>query len=108
MEGRKRIRIPVGVATMMVLVWSLAFIPCLLACPSSKNGKENCRDCIVGRMKYECPACEPILRCMAMCLWDGTSRSLCVKRCDCRGGKPSPSDCKRCMAPCKCSCALYS
>ncbi|KAF9612966.1 hypothetical protein IFM89_004669 [Coptis chinensis] len=74
-----------------------------LACSSSKGN--GCRDCIADQMKYGCPACAPILRCMARCLWGGKSQSVCSKKCDCNGGKPRLSDCKKCMSRCKCSCA---
>ncbi|OWM83348.1 hypothetical protein CDL15_Pgr012829 [Punica granatum] len=73
------------------------------SCPS--YGSE-CSGCITERMKYGCPRCRPLLKCMARCLWGGRSRALCTKRCDCNSskGKPRLSDCKKCMSKCRCSC----
>ncbi|XP_041024006.1 uncharacterized protein LOC121264772 [Juglans microcarpa x Juglans regia] len=87
---------------MMLLMILLVISPVgMLAC--TPNGGE-CKDCIISQMKYGCPSCVPVIRCMARCLWAGSSRSNCVKRCDCNGGSPKLSDCKRCMSRCKCSC----
>ncbi|KAI7999393.1 hypothetical protein LOK49_LG09G01421 [Camellia lanceoleosa] len=87
---------------MVLLILVLKSCP-VLACPS--DGSE-CRNCIVDRLKNGCPPCVPILRCMARCLWGGTSRSKCMKKCDCSsdGGYPRLADCKKCMSRCKCSC----
>ncbi|XP_022723215.1 uncharacterized protein LOC111280265 [Durio zibethinus] len=74
-----------------------------LACPSNGSG---CKDCILDQMKYSCPSCVPLIRCMARCLWGGTSSSNCINRCDCNGGKPRLSDCRKCMSRCKCSCVV--
>ncbi|KAL6197697.1 hypothetical protein ACLB2K_033303 [Fragaria x ananassa] len=73
-------------------------------CPANDG---ECTSCIVNQMKFGCPKCVPILRCMARCLWGGTSRMNCIKKCDCGGGTPKLSDCKRCMARCKCSCMSF-
>ncbi|CAM8903107.1 unnamed protein product [Rhodiola kirilowii] len=73
--------------------------------PGKKAGKE-CRTCIVNQMKFGCPKCVPLLRCMARCLWNGTARNKCSNRCDCNGGKPSLGECKSCMSKCKCSCVV--
>ncbi|KAB1221775.1 hypothetical protein CJ030_MR2G001466 [Morella rubra] len=84
---------------MLLMLW-LVTLPAL-ACPS--NGSE-CKHCIVAQMKYGCPSCVPVIRCMARCLWGGSSRYKCEKKCDCNGGSPKPVDCKICMSRCKCSC----
>ncbi|OVA16319.1 hypothetical protein BVC80_8975g7 [Macleaya cordata] len=101
MEERKQFQFAI-VAMILLLVWSFVIIPSLGCSSSNRNG---CKDCIRDQMKYGCPACTPILRCMATCLWGGKVQSKCVKQCDCNGGKPRLSDCKKCMARCKCSCA---
>uniref|UniRef100_A0A7N0UHV8 Uncharacterized protein n=1 Tax=Kalanchoe fedtschenkoi TaxID=63787 RepID=A0A7N0UHV8_KALFE len=75
--------------------------------PGKKTGKE-CRTCIVDQLKFGCPKCVPLLRCMARCLWSGTARDKCGKRCDCGGAKPGLGECKRCMSRCKCSCVVRS
>ncbi|KAL1832289.1 hypothetical protein ACET3Z_001940 [Daucus carota] len=68
------------------LIMSLIISLPALACPA--DGSE-CKDCIASRMKSDCPACAPIMRCMAQCLWDkGMSQKQCVKKCDCDGGYP--------------------
>ncbi|KAI4295995.1 hypothetical protein L6164_035988 [Bauhinia variegata] len=90
----------VQVQAVFMLIMLLAVAP-TLGCPP--NGK-SCKDCIVDQMKHGCPPCMPILHCMARCLWGGTSRTNCVKKCDCNDGYPTLSDCKRCMSKCKCSC----
>ncbi|GMJ14131.1 hypothetical protein HRI_005082300 [Hibiscus trionum] len=96
--------------------WALGMVILLMLCSlmaspalgCSNNGgggdKNGCKDCLVEQMKYGCPRCVPLLRCMARCMWGGASRSRCINRCDCNGGKPSLSDCKKCMSRCKCSC----
>ncbi|XP_038711508.1 uncharacterized protein LOC120005765 [Tripterygium wilfordii] len=84
----------------MIVLWSALMSPAV-ACPPDRS---QCKDCIVDQFKYGCPKCVPVLRCMARCLWGGTSKGNCVKRCDCNGGKPTLSDCKKCMSRCKCSC----
>ncbi|XP_019265114.1 PREDICTED: uncharacterized protein LOC109242719 [Nicotiana attenuata] len=71
-------------------------------CPTDGDG---CRNCIVNHMKVDCPKCAPIMRCMAKCLWGGTSRTKCTKKCDCKGVYPRLSDCKNCLSQCKCSCS---
>ncbi|WOG83119.1 hypothetical protein DCAR_0102293 [Daucus carota subsp. sativus] len=86
------------------LIMSLIISLPALACPA--DGSE-CKDCIANRMKSDCPACAPIMRCMAQCLWDkGMSQKQCVKKCDCDGGYPRVSDCKKCLLQCKCSCSV--
>ncbi|XVF87839.1 hypothetical protein PTKIN_Ptkin18bG0153000 [Pterospermum kingtungense] len=89
------------VLLLLIVLWSMVTYSPALACPSNGSG---CRNCILDQMKYGCPSCVPLIRCMARCLWGGTSRSNCIKRCDCDGGKPTLSDCKRCMSRCKCTC----
>ncbi|XP_015878661.3 uncharacterized protein LOC107414952 [Ziziphus jujuba] len=91
------------VPMMLLVVWLMMISPAK-GCPS--DGRE-CKTCIVNQMKFGCPACAPILRCMARCLWSGSSRRNCIKRCDCGGGTPKLSDCKKCMSRCKCSCMAY-
>ncbi|XP_073154153.1 uncharacterized protein [Henckelia pumila] len=89
-------------ATMLVL-WEMAS-PCLGSCYS--NGGGDCKKCIVNQMKYGCPRCVPMMQCMARCLWCGTSRSRCIKKCDCGSGYPRLADCKKCLLQCKCSCSV--
>ncbi|PIA38265.1 hypothetical protein AQUCO_02800144v1 [Aquilegia coerulea] len=109
MEKMKCFR--VEVIQVMLCVWLLIIMPSL-ACSSSKTNS-TCRDCILDQMKYVCPGCVPILRCMAKCLWGNLSQSKCtknlqskcIKKCDCNGGTPRLSDCKKCMSRCKCSCS---
>ncbi|GLT41357.1 hypothetical protein SLA2020_154280 [Shorea laevis] len=98
MEEKKLPSLALGLLLLLML-WFM--IPPGMACPSDGSG---CKECIVNQMKYGCPSCVPLLRCMARCLWSGTCRSDCIKRCDCGGGKPSLSECKKCMSRCKCSC----
>ncbi|KAE8715147.1 BAG family molecular chaperone regulator 5 [Hibiscus syriacus] len=92
---------------ILLMLWSSMATPAL-GCSSNGSGggsnKNGCKDCLVDQMKYGCPRCVPLLRCMARCMWGGASRSRCINRCDCNGGKPSLSDCKKCMSRCKCSC----
>ncbi|KAE7995289.1 hypothetical protein FH972_000107 [Carpinus fangiana] len=88
------------VSMMLLMIWS-AISPAQ-ACQASGG---ECRVCIVEQLKFGCPSCVPVIRCMARCLWGGRSRSVCVKRCDCNGGGPKLSDCKKCLSRCKCSCA---
>ncbi|KAF6144982.1 hypothetical protein GIB67_013333 [Kingdonia uniflora] len=97
MEGRNGVLLAIIVAMLLLnIVPSPSF-----ACPSKGNG---CKNCISDQMKYSCPSCVPILQCMSKCLWGGSSQSKCIKKCDCDGGKPRLSDCKKCMGRCKCSC----
>ncbi|XVF27996.1 hypothetical protein REPUB_Repub14bG0157700 [Reevesia pubescens] len=98
MGGKKLPTLALGMM-MLLMLWLM--ISPALACPSNGSG---CKDCILDQMKYGCPSCVPLIRCMARCLWGGTSRSKCINRCDCNGGKPRLSDCKKCMSRCKCSC----
>ncbi|KAK4259100.1 hypothetical protein QN277_005467 [Acacia crassicarpa] len=88
-------------AAAAALVVIVMLVSPVLGCSPSGRG---CKDCIVNQLKQSCPPCSPILHCMARCLWDGTSRSVCIKKCDCNNGYPTLSDCKRCMLKCKCSC----
>ncbi|KAH6795887.1 hypothetical protein C2S51_036873 [Perilla frutescens var. frutescens] len=85
----------------VLILWGVAAPPCA-GCPS---GGRVCSDCIVRQMKSGCPGCVPLMQCMGKCLWGGASRSNCVKKCDCDGGYPRLSDCKKCVAQCKCSCS---
>ncbi|ESR63100.1 hypothetical protein CICLE_v10017269mg [Citrus x clementina] len=91
-----------GIVSVMLLVLWLMISP-TLACGPSPDAS-GCKDCIADQMKYGCPSCVPLLHCMARCLWGGTARAKCIHKCDCDGGKPTLSDCKKCMARCKCSC----
>ncbi|XVF75240.1 hypothetical protein PTKIN_Ptkin13bG0171500 [Pterospermum kingtungense] len=100
MEGKKLPTIALGMIMLLLMLWSMTSPA--VACPSS-NGS-GCKDCILDQMKYGCPSCVPLLRCMARCLWGGASRSNCINRCDCNGGKPTLSSCKKCMSRCKCIC----
>ncbi|XP_047323122.1 uncharacterized protein LOC124926854 [Impatiens glandulifera] len=83
---------------MVAMVLESSFIS---ACPS---GGRECKTCILDRFKKDCPPCAPILRCMAQCLWSGTSQGKCIKYCDCNNRYPNIYDCKKCMSKCKCSC----
>ncbi|KAJ4704026.1 TNFR/CD27/30/40/95 cysteine-rich region [Melia azedarach] len=87
---------------LMVMLW-LTITQAAVACGPAKD-RSGCKDCIVDQMKYSCPSCVPLFHCMARCLWGGTARAKCIRKCDCDGGKPRLSDCKKCMARCKCSC----
>ncbi|KAL2483928.1 hypothetical protein Fot_45372 [Forsythia ovata] len=87
------------VCILLLILWEMA-LPSM-ACPS--DGTE-CSNCILNRMKSGCPGCVPIMQCMARCLWSGTTRSKCIKKCDCAGGYPRLVDCKKCLSQCKCSC----
>ncbi|KAL8099915.1 hypothetical protein AgCh_032248 [Apium graveolens] len=63
------------------LIMSLMISLPALACPA--DGSEF-KDCITNRMKLDCPACAPIMRCMAQCLWDNDmSQKQCVEKCHC-------------------------
>ncbi|KAJ7967779.1 TNFR/CD27/30/40/95 cysteine-rich region [Quillaja saponaria] len=100
MEVNKQFTIA-HVSLTLLMLWLVVFP--VEGCPP--DGR-TCRDCILNQMKHDCPPCGPILHCMARCLWDGSSKPRCVKKCDCNGrnGYPTLSDCKRCMSRCKCSC----
>ncbi|KAL5769243.1 hypothetical protein ACOSP7_015803 [Xanthoceras sorbifolium] len=67
-----------------------------LSTRSSKKDRSGCKDCVANQMRYGCPSCVPLLHRMA--------RTKCIQKCDCNGGKPKLSDCKKCMSRCKCSC----
>ncbi|WCJ28122.1 hypothetical protein M5689_009831 [Euphorbia peplus] len=98
MERKKLFSVPV-VSTMLLMLWLM--ISPSLACPPRTM---TCEDCIVDQMKNGCPSCVPNLRCMTRCLWSGISRSNCIKKCNFDGGKPTLSECKKCVSSCKCSC----
>ncbi|PON91353.1 hypothetical protein TorRG33x02_129160 [Trema orientale] len=87
------------VVPIVVLLGLWLMMSPALACPYHGS---QCKDCILKQMKCSCTSCVPVLRCMARCLWGGSSRANCVRRCDC--GSPKLSDCKTCMSRCKCSC----
>ncbi|EOA36403.1 hypothetical protein CARUB_v10010850mg [Capsella rubella] len=71
--------------------------------PPSRN---SCKTCMAEQMKYVCPKCVPVLRCMARCLWGGVTQKTCTTTCGCdTAAKPSLLECKRCVSRCKCSCA---
>ncbi|KAG7653994.1 hypothetical protein ISN44_As01g012110 [Arabidopsis suecica] len=72
--------------------------------PPSRN---SCKTCMAEQMKYDCPKCVPVLRCMARCLWGGVTQRKCTTTCGCdTAAKPSLLECKRCVSRCKCSCAV--
>ncbi|CAI9086895.1 OLC1v1020818C1 [Oldenlandia corymbosa var. corymbosa] len=108
--GRRRRRSigTVGVVVLLILMMLMATemggVVVITACPSYDNGS-GCSKCLANRFKNSCPACVPIMRCMARCLWRGTSRNLCVKKCDCNSDYPKLLDCKKCLSQCKCSCS---
>ncbi|CAK7345086.1 unnamed protein product [Dovyalis caffra] len=116
MEEEKKKRLAFPVVLMMLLMFSLMISPALASCSSGGHGSKGsggtkkppggsgCKDCVLDQMKYSCPNCVPILHCVARCLWGGSLIPKCTKRCDCDGGKPTLSDCKKCMSRCKCSC----
>ncbi|GMY36723.1 hypothetical protein FCV25MIE_31965 [Fagus crenata] len=99
MEGKQQHSKLAFMSMMLLMIW-LVISP-VLACPP--NGGQ-CKVCIVNQMKFGCPSCAPLLRCMAQCLWGGSSRYICVNRCNCNTGYPNLSACKTCMSKCKCSC----
>ncbi|XP_030553022.1 uncharacterized protein LOC115757069 [Rhodamnia argentea] len=86
---------------LMLVLWLLMVPPQATACPSDGGA---CRDCIVDQLSHCCPSCGPVLRCMGRCLWGGSSQVQCTRRCNCDGGTPKLSNCKKCMSKCKCSC----
>lgn len=90
---------PLLLTVVLLISWSLVTSAC-----SDDDTATDCKGCILNRMKYDCPSCVRTLRCMAKCLWAGTPRIKCTKRCDCNEGYPRLSDCKKCMSKCKCSC----
>ncbi|KAK7303374.1 hypothetical protein RJT34_14278 [Clitoria ternatea] len=92
----------VAVQAQAVLLIMLVVASPIMSCPPTDGS--GCKDCIVNQMINSCPPCTPILHCMARCLWDGSSRPNCIKKCDCNNTYPTLSDCKRCMYKCKCSC----
>ncbi|KAF9679365.1 hypothetical protein SADUNF_Sadunf06G0007400 [Salix dunnii] len=117
MEEKKGFAFPA--VLMMLLMFSLMISPALASCSSGGSGAKGsggtkpsdgsgCKDCVLDQMKYGCPTCVPILHCMARCLWGGSPRSKCITRCDCDGGKPTLSECKKCMSRCKCSCVTMA
>ncbi|KAL8512033.1 hypothetical protein ACS0TY_018480 [Phlomoides rotata] len=97
----KTSRMRIVVQVVMVIVWARA-----LGCSGCPSDGSECSNCIMTRMKSGCPGCVPILQCMARCLWAGSSRSICTKKCDCKGGYPRLGDCKKCLSQCKCSCSM--
>ncbi|KAL5838777.1 hypothetical protein ACOSQ3_015946 [Xanthoceras sorbifolium] len=104
MEEKKTLALVVSM--MMLLMISFSMVSPALGCPptTAKKDRSGCKNCVVDQMRYGCPSCVPLLHCMARCLWGGTSRTKCIQKCDCNGGKPKLSDCKKCMSRCKCSC----
>lgn len=104
METKKRIVSFQLQAQALLLVMMMVASP-IMSCPPTDG--RGCKDCIVNQMKNACPPCTPILHCMARCLWDGSSRPNCIKKCDCNTTYPTLSDCKGCMSKCKCSCVNY-
>ncbi|KAL2932309.1 Plexin-B2 [Bienertia sinuspersici] len=73
------------VLSMLVISWVANLQASVASC--SYDGSD-CRDCILKQMRYDCPSCVTILRCMAKCLWGGTARSKCTNRCDCNDKFP--------------------
>ena len=100
MEAKKK-AMGVQVQALLLIMLVVVASPTLGCTPSDGRG---CKDCIVSQMRNACPSCMPILHCMAWCLWGGSPRPNCIKKCDCNNGYPTLSDCKRCMSKCKCSC----
>ncbi|XP_062088513.1 uncharacterized protein LOC133795080 [Humulus lupulus] len=97
---KKMLSAPAAIPILVLLL--LWLMPALLACTYDGS---RCKDCILKQMKCGCPSCVPVLRCMAKCLWGGSSRANCIQRCNCgSNGNPKLSDCKKCMSKCKCSC----
>ena len=104
MEAKRRLSTTTAALSMLLLTVVLMNFPAAKACPSDGS---QCRSCILDRFKSDCPPCVPILRCMAKCLWGGTTPGAkCAKQCDCNEGYPRLSDCKKCMSKCKCSCSV--
>ncbi|KAE8664446.1 hypothetical protein F3Y22_tig00112762pilonHSYRG00005 [Hibiscus syriacus] len=101
MEGRKQPTFALAIMLLLMVLWSMSSPA--VACPLKGDGN-GCKDCVVQQMSYGCPSCVPLIRCMTRCLWGGAARSDCMNRCDCNDGKPTLSDCKKCMSRCKCSC----
>lgn len=89
------------IVLVLLLVVLMALRPAL-ACSSDGT---DCSTCIRNRMKFNCPACTSSMQCMARCLWAGTSRANCIKKCDCNKDYPRLADCKKCLVPCKCKCS---
>ncbi|KAK2652938.1 hypothetical protein Ddye_012794 [Dipteronia dyeriana] len=112
MEEKKKVMMinRVAIVSIMVLMVVFSSVPpaMSLSCSPKTKNRSGCKDCVADQMKYGCPACVPLLHCMARCLWGGTSRTKCIQKCDCNGigGKPKLSDCKKCMSRCKCSCTV--
>nr|GMD86023.1 uncharacterized protein LOC109242719 [Ipomoea batatas] len=99
MEGRSP-QLIFACTLILLMLWEMPSLSS--ACDTYSGG---CRDCIVKHTMKDCPKCSTIMCCMAQCLWGGSSRSKCTKKCDCNGGYPRLSDCKNCLSPCKCSCS---
>ncbi|XP_058068728.1 uncharacterized protein LOC131218060 [Magnolia sinica] len=100
MEKMRKGSILIAYVVLMLLLVSSCF-----SCTTKDNG---CKDCILKQLKCDCPNCKSVLRCMAGCLWHGSSQVKCIKKCDsCKSG-PRLSKCKKCMNECKCSCVTYS
>ncbi|WCJ32075.1 hypothetical protein M5689_013519 [Euphorbia peplus] len=85
-----------------ILMWWMIY-PTAAVC-SSRGGRSACKQCVGNQMKHGCPSCAPMLQCMGRCLWGGSSKSKCIKKCDRGGAMLTLSDCKKCMSTCKCSC----
>ncbi|TYI04335.1 hypothetical protein ES332_A10G010000v1 [Gossypium tomentosum] len=83
MEGKKLLNSALGMMLLVMMMLSSMGSITAIACPSNGNG---CKDCIVEQIRYTV----------------ARRVSTCISRCD--GGKPTLSDCKKCMSRCKCSC----
>ncbi|KAL4386878.1 hypothetical protein GQ457_09G001020 [Hibiscus cannabinus] len=105
MEGGKQLTFALLMLLLQMVLWPVNSP--VMACTSKGNGN-GCKDCVVEQMRYGCPSCVPLIRCMARCLWGGAARSECMNRCECNDGKPTLSDCKKCMSRCKCSCVAVA
>ncbi|CAA7029080.1 unnamed protein product [Microthlaspi erraticum] len=96
---------------LLILFTLLTSIPTAAAAGSGgvcrhPPSRYSCKTCMAEQMKYVCPKCVPVLRCMARCLWGGVSQRICTTTCGCDTvAKPSLLECKRCVSRCKCSCA---
>ncbi|KAL7213678.1 hypothetical protein ACSBR2_016242 [Camellia fascicularis] len=71
MEKKRRPSTISTISLLLLIMLSALLISPAQACPSDGS---QCKDCILDRLKSGCPACMPILQCMARCLWGGASR----------------------------------
>ncbi|KAK7851560.1 hypothetical protein CFP56_041710 [Quercus suber] len=71
MELKQQHSQPALVSMVLLMIW-LVISP-VVACPTYGR---DCKSCIRNELKFSCPPCAPILRCMARCLWGGNSRGV--------------------------------